>query len=257
MNLQKLQRVIVDALEDVKAQDIRIFDTGRLTSLFDRVVVASGTSNRQTRALAANVRDKVKEAGGFVISVEGEDTGEWVLVDAGDVVVHIMQPAIRQYYNLEEIWGGKPVRVRLGAATGRAAVAGAGFDVDDEAEAGDHAMDGHDGAASRSRGTAASEAAAPARARRAGPAVALEDRDGAATDARVPTRKPAARKSGSAKSPPVIGVAPKSPISGTRAPRSPASKAASGGRPAGARPTGAGATSGRSASARPRVRGAA
>jgi ribosome-associated protein len=113
MDIKKLQRVVVDALEDVKAQDIRVFDTTGLTSLFDRVVIASATSNRQSRALAASVRDKVKERGGQVISVEGEDTGEWVLVDLGDVVVHIMQPAVRTYYNLEEIWGGKPVRMKL------------------------------------------------------------------------------------------------------------------------------------------------
>ena len=85
-----------------------------LTSLFDRIAVVSGTSNRQTKALAASVRDKVKDAGGDVIGMEGEDTGEWVLVDLGDMVVHIMQPAIRQYYRLEEIWGDKPVK--LGAA---------------------------------------------------------------------------------------------------------------------------------------------
>jgi ribosome-associated protein len=121
MDIKKLQRVVVDALEDVKAQDIKVFNTTELTSLFDRVVIASGTSNRQTRALAASVRDKVKERGGDVISVEGEDTGEWVLVDLGDVVVHIMQPNIRAYYNLEEIWGGKPVRVKLGGAAATAA----------------------------------------------------------------------------------------------------------------------------------------
>ena len=117
MDLKKLQRVVIDALEDVKAHDIKVFDTTPLTSLFDRVVIASGTSNRQTRALAASVRDKVKERGGDVISVEGQETGEWVLVDLGDVVVHIMQPAIRSYYNLEELWGGKgPERVRKAAA---------------------------------------------------------------------------------------------------------------------------------------------
>jgi ribosome-associated protein len=115
MDLKKLQRLVIDALEDVKAQDIKVYNTTELTSLFDRVVIASGTSNRQTRALASSVRDKVKEHGGDVISVEGEDTGEWVLVDLGDIVVHIMQPNVRTYYNLEEIWGGKPVRVKLGA----------------------------------------------------------------------------------------------------------------------------------------------
>jgi len=99
----------VDALEDVKAQDIRVFDTSPITSLFDRVVIASGTSNRQTRALAKSVHDKVREAGAPVLSVEGGDTGEWVLVDLGDVVVHIMQPAIRDYYRLEHLWGEVPV----------------------------------------------------------------------------------------------------------------------------------------------------
>jgi len=121
MEITKLQRVIVDALEDVKAQDIRVFNTSHLTGLFDRVVVASGTSNRQTKALANSVREGVKDAGGEVISMEGEETGEWVLVDCGDAVVHIMQPALRQYYNLEEIWGDKPVRIKLGGDTQRGA----------------------------------------------------------------------------------------------------------------------------------------
>ena len=114
MDIKKLQALVVDALEDVKAQDIALFDTTHLTSLFDRVAIASGTSNRQTKALAASVRDKVKAKGGHVVSVEGEDTGEWVLVDLGDMIVHIMQPAIRAYYRLEEIWGDK--EVKMGAA---------------------------------------------------------------------------------------------------------------------------------------------
>src|ERR1700744_1713293 len=113
MDIRKLQRVIVDALEHVKAQDIKVFNTTHLTSLFDRVIVASGTSNRQTKALASSVREGVKEAGGEIISTEGEDIGEWVLVDCGDAIVHILQPALRQYYNLEEIWGDKPVRIKL------------------------------------------------------------------------------------------------------------------------------------------------
>jgi ribosome-associated protein len=113
MDIRKLQRAIVDGLEDVKAQDIKIFNTSHLTELFDRVIVASGTSNRQTKALASSVREKVKEAGGDIISTEGEDIGEWVLVDCGDAIVHILQPALRQYYNLEEIWGDKPVRMKL------------------------------------------------------------------------------------------------------------------------------------------------
>ncbi len=114
MDIKKLQTLVVDALEDVKGQEIVLFDTTHLTSLFDRIAVVSGTSNRQTKALAASVRDKVKAAGGDVVGMEGEDTGEWVLVDLGDMIVHIMQPAIRQYYRLEEIWGDKPVK--LGAA---------------------------------------------------------------------------------------------------------------------------------------------
>ena len=114
MDIKTLQALVIDALEDVKAQDIKVFDTVHLTSLFDRIAVASGTSNRQTKALAASVRDKVKSNGGHVLSVEGEDTGEWVLVDLGDMIVHIMQPAIRAYYRLEEIWGEK--EVKFGAA---------------------------------------------------------------------------------------------------------------------------------------------
>jgi ribosome-associated protein len=130
MDIKKLQAAVVDALEDVKAQDIRVYDTVHLTSMFDRIAIASGTSNRQTKALAASVRDKVKEKGGHIVSIEGEDTGEWVLVDLGDMVVHIMQPAIRDYYRLEEIWGEK--EVKLGAAKRKSARTAM------EAEAEDH-----------------------------------------------------------------------------------------------------------------------
>ncbi len=114
-DVQKLQRTVVDALEDVKAQDLQVFDTEHLSSLFERVIVASGTSNRQTKALAASVRDKVREGGFGKPRIEGEDNGEWIIVDCGPVVVHIMQPTIRGYYNLEEIWGEKPVRLKFGA----------------------------------------------------------------------------------------------------------------------------------------------
>lgn len=113
---QKLQRAIIDGLEDVKAQDIQVFNTEHLSPLFERVIVASGTSNRQTKALAASVRDAVREAGFPKPRIEGEDNGEWIIVDCGAAVAHIMQPAIRQYYHLEEIWGEKPVRLKLGAA---------------------------------------------------------------------------------------------------------------------------------------------
>jgi ribosome-associated protein len=113
---QKLQRAIIDGLEDVKAQDIQVFDTEHLSPLFERVIVASGTSNRQTKALAASVRDAVREAGFGKPRIEGEDNGEWIIVDCGAAVAHILQPAIRQYYHLEEIWGDKPVRAKLGGA---------------------------------------------------------------------------------------------------------------------------------------------
>ena len=114
-DIQKLQRTIVDALEDVKAQDIVVFNTEHLSPLFERVIIATGTSNRQTKSLASSVRDKVREAGMPKPRLEGEDNGEWIIVDCGPAVVHIMQQAIRQYYHLEEIWGDKPVRLKLGA----------------------------------------------------------------------------------------------------------------------------------------------
>ena len=112
---QKLQRAIIDALEDVKAHDIQVFDTEHLSPLIERVIIASGTSNRQTKALAASVRDKVRDAGFGKPRIEGEENGEWIIVDCGSAVAHIMQPTIRVYYNLEEIWGDKPVRLKLGA----------------------------------------------------------------------------------------------------------------------------------------------
>jgi len=173
MDIKKLQTLVVDALEDVKGQDIVLFDTTHLTSLFDRIAVASGTSNRQTKALAASVRDKVKEAGGDVVGMEGEDTGEWVLVDLGDMIVHIMQPTIRQYYRLEEIWGDKPVK--LGAAKRKSTTEG------QEATA----------PKTKSKHLAANqeqEEAKPVRERK--PAAKKAAADGAAK----PARKPAAKK---------------------------------------------------------------
>jgi ribosome-associated protein len=113
MDIRKLQRAIVDGLEDVKAQHISVFNTEHLSSMFERVIIASGTSNRQTKALAASVRDSVRKNGFPVLSTEGEDNGEWIIVDCGAAVVHVMQPAVRQYYHLEEIWGDKPVRMKV------------------------------------------------------------------------------------------------------------------------------------------------
>jgi len=174
MNISQLQRVIVDALEDVKAQDIKVYSTSHLTSLFDRVIIASGTSNRQTKALAASVRDAVKEAGGDIISTEGEDVGEWVLVDCGDAVVHIMQPAIRGYYTLEEIWGDKPVRVKLSSEeTAAARKAALGLDDDNAVPA-----------RKTARKTAAKKTTKTAEAEPA---------------AKAPAKKAAARKTGAAK----------------------------------------------------------
>ena len=114
-DVQKLQRAIIDGLEDVKAQDIQVFDTEHITSLFERVIIASGTSNRQTKALAASVRDAVRDAGFSKPRIEGEENGEWIIVDCGAAVAHIMQPTIRQYYHLEELWGEKPIKLKLGA----------------------------------------------------------------------------------------------------------------------------------------------
>lgn len=116
MDIRKLQRVIVDGLEDVKAQDIAVFNTEHLSPLFERVILATGSSNRQTKALASSVRESVKKAGFQIMRTEGEDNGEWIIVDCAAAVVHIMQPAIRQYYQLEEIWGDKPVALKLKVA---------------------------------------------------------------------------------------------------------------------------------------------
>jgi ribosome-associated protein len=119
MDIRKLQRAIVDGLEDVKAQNIAVFNTEHLSPLFERVIIASGTSNRQTKALASSVRDTVKKRGLQVLRTEGEDNGEWIIVDCGAAVAHIMQPAVRDYYHLEEIWGGKNVKMKVGAVDTR------------------------------------------------------------------------------------------------------------------------------------------
>ena len=116
MRLDKLVNATVAALEDIKGRDIVVLDVRRMTALFDKVIVASGDSARQNKALASNVQEKLKALGATVHGVEGTDTGEWVLVDLGTVVVHIMQPAIRQYYNLEELWGDAAAAPRRRAA---------------------------------------------------------------------------------------------------------------------------------------------
>ena len=112
MDIRKLQKIAVAALEDIKAKDIEVLNTSKLSALFDRIIIATGDSNRHVKSLARNVHDKVKEAGGQVIGIEGEEAGEWVLVDLGDIVVHVMQPVVRAYYNLEELWKVVPKRAR-------------------------------------------------------------------------------------------------------------------------------------------------
>jgi ribosome-associated protein len=104
MTLTKLAKTAVAALEDIKGREITVLDVRKLTSLFDKVVIATADSGRQASAMARNLQDKVKAAGARVYGIEGEQSGEWVLVDLGDVIVHIMQPTIRQHYNLEELW---------------------------------------------------------------------------------------------------------------------------------------------------------
>ena len=116
MDIRKKQRVVLEALEDVKGRDIVIYNTARMPSMFERVVIASGESNRQVRALADRVQEKIREGGSRVYGVEGESTGDWVLVDLGDVVVHIMHPTVRDFYNLEEVWGGKAVQLKKKAS---------------------------------------------------------------------------------------------------------------------------------------------
>lgn len=183
MDIKTLQVAIIDGLEDVKAHDIKVFDTTHLTSLFDRVVIASGTSNRQTRSLASSVADKVREVGGRVISTEGAETGEWVLVDCGDAIVHILQPALRQYYNLEELWGGKAVKVKL--ASQKRSIAG-GVREDSESD------DEDDAEPVINKARFAKPALAPAKA-------ADADRGTTTIDEPLPAKKTAARKTAAKK----------------------------------------------------------
>ncbi len=120
MDVRKLQKVAVAALEDIKARDIEVLNTTKLSSLFDRIIIASADSARQTKSLARSVQERVLAAGGRVLGMEGEESGEWIVVDLGDVVVHIMQPAVRSYYNLEELWSATPAARRRAAAAATA-----------------------------------------------------------------------------------------------------------------------------------------
>jgi ribosome-associated protein len=120
MRLNKMQKVAVNALEEIKGQDILVLDVRKLTSMCDTMIIASAQSTRQVKALARNVRERMEAAGAMIIGVEGEESAEWVLVDGGDIVVHVMQPAVRAYYKLEELWTAKAGHKR-GAAKGPAA----------------------------------------------------------------------------------------------------------------------------------------
>jgi ribosome-associated protein len=183
MDIRKLQRAIVDGLEDVKGQDIQVFNTEHLSPLFERVIIASGQSNRQTKALASSVRDAVKAKGLSILRVEGEENGEWIIVDCGAAVAHIMQPSIRDYYRLEEIWGGKPVKIKLGESRGGLVKASEGPD-DDEDEP-------------------PKKAARPAPAKKAAPAKAAARKAPAkkAASARAAAAKKPASKAAPAKAP--------------------------------------------------------
>ena len=120
MDIRKKQRAAVEALEDIKGRDIVVYNTSKLATIFERVIIASGDSTRQVKALADNVQERLKALGARVYGIEGGAESEWVLVDLGDIVVHVMHPTVRAYYNLEEIWGDKPVRLKPSSPPGEA-----------------------------------------------------------------------------------------------------------------------------------------
>jgi ribosome-associated protein len=217
-DVTKLQRAIVDGLEDVKAQDIQVFNTEHLSPLFERVIVASGTSNRQTKALAASVRDAVKEAGFTKPRIEGEDNGEWIIVDCGAAVAHIMQPAIRQYYRLEELWGDTPVRLKLGAAK---PVSSAATDLAEKKSAQKAAKSDAKAAGKAT----AKKAAAPAVPARSGKATVKAVAKTAAKSAAAPAKsaaKPAAKTTAKAPAKAISKAPAKTPAQSSSAKAAPA-----------------------------------
>lgn len=177
MDIRKLQRVIVDGLEDVKVQHILVFNTEHLSSLFERVIIASGTSNRQTKSLASSVREAVKGAGFPVPRTEGETNGEWIIVDCGAAVVHVMQPTIRDFYRLEEIWGDKPVRMKIESGAPKLVKAASENDDEDADQAKSKAV--RRTAAKRAAPVASSSAPPSAEAWTRGPAAKTGARAGA------------------------------------------------------------------------------
>ncbi|MES2887251.1 MAG: ribosome silencing factor [Pseudomonadota bacterium] len=216
MDIRKLQRVIVDALEDVKAQHIVVFNTEEQSPLFERVIVASGTSNRQTKALASSVRDAVKTAGYDQPRVEGEDNGEWIIVDCGAAVVHVMQPDIRTYYHLEEIWGAKPVRLKLGAAPAGLVKASVQKRPDEDALAA-RKVPAKKAAAKKAPASKSKPSNGAARS----PVAPGRAASAAAPARKAPAKRPAAKKS--ATSAPIKKI-----VVGKPAPRAPAKKSAAG-----------------------------
>ncbi len=225
-DIQRLQRAIIDGLEDVKGQDIVVFNTEHLSPLFERVIIASGTSNRQTKALASSVRDAVREAGFPKPRIEGEENGEWIIVDCGAAVAHVMQPAIRTYYHLEEIWGDKPVRLKFGAPTPARA-----SEPEPEVPAKKTAKKGANDGPSIRRSSAAKTAvkAAEQAAREAKPArkaPAKKSFAGKSSAGKSATGKPPARKTPASKTLGVKSAAGKPPAKKAAAKR-PASKAPS------------------------------
>jgi ribosome-associated protein len=193
MDIRKLQRAIVDGLEDVKAQNIVVFNTEHLSPLFERVIIASGTSNRQTKALASSVRETVKGRGMQVMRTEGEDNGEWIIVDCGAAVVHVMQPAIRDYYHLEEIWGEKPVKLKV--ASGETKLVKAS---EDAAPARKAATAKKAAASAPAKKAPAAKKAAPAKK---GVSRVVGSKTPAAKTVKVGAPKPAAKKAAPAKKP--------------------------------------------------------
>ena len=194
-DVTKLQRAIVDGLEDVKAVDIQVFNTESLSPLFERVIVATGNSNRQTKALASSVRDAVKEAGFSKPRMDGEENGEWIIVDCGQAVAHIMQPAIRQYYRLEEIWGETPVRMKLGAAKPRKVTASEDASAEGKKKpAAKKAPARKTAAAPKAAAPKAAAAKKPAAAKKAAPAKSATAKPAAKSAAKpAAARKPAAK----------------------------------------------------------------
>lgn len=250
MDIRKLQRAIVDGLEDVKAQDIVIFNTEHLSPLFERVIVASGTSNRQTKALAASVRDEVRKQGFEVMRTEGEENGEWIIVDCGAAVAHIMQPTIRQYYHLEEIWGEKPVKMKIGAAkalpkasgdgavgTARKAPARGRAEQRDEAAADqqDDRAAPNGKSASRSAKPRAQATDKPAAPRPAAKAAAKKAAPARTPAAKTPARKAAAKTTGTASGRKVSARATPSKTVVVNAPAKPVARKTAAAKPA-ARP---------------------